>query len=77
MSIRQHRKLGIQLFVDVCFRLFHKSQRDILLDNGDIPCLRLARGSSGVNALPRPQSEPTAWWISSSQTTSSAVASLL
>lgn len=49
MSIRQHRKLGIQLFIDVCFRLFRKSQRNILLDNGDVLCLRLARGCGGVN----------------------------
>ena len=49
MSIRQHCKLGIQLFVDVCFRLFHESQRNILLDNMDILWLRLARGSGGVN----------------------------
>ena len=49
ISVGQHRKLGIQLFIDVCFRLFHKSQRNILLDNGDVLCLRLARGSGGVN----------------------------
>ena len=31
MSIWQHRKLGIQLFLDVCFRLFHEGQCHILL----------------------------------------------